>query len=159
MSGMEHRLFMESALALAKQAMAEGEVPVGAVVVKDGAILGSGRNRRERAKSPLSHAEIEAIENACKQTGDWRLTGCTLYVTLEPCLMCCGALLAARIERVVFGAYDPAAGACVSAAELWNLPHAVLPKIVGGYMEAECLSLLQGMFRERRNEKTERGQC
>ncbi len=152
MSTMEHRRFMETALALAKQAGAEGEVPVGALVVKDGVILGSGRNRREKSKSPLSHAEIEAMETACRALGDWRLTGCTLYVTLEPCAMCCGALLAARVDRVVFGAYDPAAGACVSAVAIHELPHAVLPQIIGGYMEEACRALLQEMFQKRRIE-------
>ena len=147
---MEHRRFMEAALALARQAGEQGEVPVGAVIVKDGEILGVGRNRRETKKTPLGHAEIEAIETACKALGDWRLTGCTLYVTLEPCVLCCGALLAARVERVVFGAFDPAAGACVSTVSLQELPHAQLPKLLGGYMEAECRALLQGMFRERR---------
>lgn len=151
MSAMEHRVFMEAALALAKEAGAQGEVPVGAVVVKDGKIIGSGCNCRETKKSPLGHAEIAAIEEACRAVGDWRLTGCTLYVTLEPCLMCCGALLAARIERVVFGAYDPAAGACVSTLSLGELPHAVLPKLIGGYLEAECRALLQEMFRGRRD--------
>ena len=150
MSAMEHRMFMEAALALAKEAGTEGEVPVGAVIVRDGAILGSGRNRREKRKNPLGHAEIEAIETACRALGDWRLTGCTLYVTLEPCAMCCGALLAARIDRVVFGAYDPAAGACVSAVSIEDLPHAVLPQIVGGYMEEDCRTLLQEMFRCKR---------
>lgn len=150
MSAMEHRSFMEAALALAKQAGVEGEVPVGAVVVKDGKIIGSGRNRRETKKSPLGHAEIEALENACKTLGDWRLTNCTLYVTLEPCVMCCGALLAARVDRVVFGAYDAAAGACVSAVSIESLPHAVLPKLIGGYLEEECSALLQEMFRDKR---------
>ena len=141
---------MEAALELARQAAAEGEVPVGAVVVQEDRIIGRGRNTRESAKTPFGHAEIAAIESACKTRGDWRLTGCTLYVTLEPCPMCCGALLAARIERVVFGAYDPTAGACVSRLCLSELPHAVLPQVIGGYMEAECRELMQEMFRDRR---------
>ena len=147
---MEHRTFMQAALALAKQAGEEGEVPVGAVIVKDGRIIGSGRNSRERKKTPLGHAEIAAIEAACAALGDWRLTDCTLYVTLEPCVMCCGAILAARIGQVVFGAYDPDAGACVSTVSLQSLPHAVLPKLLGGYMAKECAAPLQEMFRGRR---------
>ena len=147
---MEHRTFMQAALALAKQAGEEGEVPVGAVIVKDGRIIGSGRNSRERKKTPLGHAEIAAIEAACAALGDWRLTDCTLYVTLEPCAMCCGAILAARVGQVVFGAFDPDAGACVSTVALQDLPHAVLPKLLGGYMETECKALLQEMFRKKR---------
>ena len=150
---MEHRLFMEAALALAQQAAQEGEVPVGAVVVQNGKIIGSGRNRRETKKTVLGHAELEAIEEACRAKGDWRLTDCTLYVTLEPCVMCCGALLAARIGKVVFGAFDPAAGACVSKMRLSELPHAMMPQIIGGYMEGPCREVLQEMFRKKRTKE------
>ena len=103
---MEDQQFMDAALALAEQAAAEGEVPVGCVIVRKGQIVGRGRNRRESGKSALAHAEIEAIHDACRTLGGWRLWDCTLYVTLEPCPMCAGAIVNARIPRVVFGASD-----------------------------------------------------
>ena len=143
---MEHERFMREALDLAKQALLADEIPVGAVVVKDGKIIGRGRNRREADKNALAHAETEAIRSACQTLGDWRLTGCTLYVTLEPCLMCCGALLAARVSRVVFGAYDKDAGACVSRLQLEALPHQIAPQLIGGYLARESEALLQEMF-------------
>ena len=107
-------LFMQEALALAKEAAAAGEVPVGCVIVRKDQIVGRGRNRRETAKTALGHAEIEAIADACKNLGGWRLWECTLYVTLEPCPMCAGAIINARIPRVVFGASDDKCGACGS---------------------------------------------
>ena len=105
---------MDEALALARQAAAEGEVPVGCVIARSGEIVGRGRNRRESGRTALGHAEIEAIDQACRTLGGWRLWECTLYVTLEPCPMCAGAILNARIPRVVYGASDDKSGACGS---------------------------------------------
>lgn len=141
---------MREALALAADAADEGEVPVGAVVVKDGAVIASGRNRRELGKNALAHAEIEAIHNACTLLGGWRLSGCTLYVTLEPCPMCAGAIINARIDRVVFGAPDPKAGSCGSLTDLFSLPYNHHPALTGGVLEAECAALLQSFFRRLR---------
>lgn len=115
--------YMRQALDLASEAAAEGEVPVGAVVVKDGEVIGTGRNRREALRHALSHAEIEAIDEACRWLGGWRLSGCALYVTLEPCPMCAGAILNARIDRVVFGASDPKAGSLGSVTDLTAFPY------------------------------------
>lgn len=115
-------MWMEQALELARQALEQGEIPVGAVVVRDGVLLGQGRNRREGLQSPLGHAEIEAIEHACRGERDWRLNGATLYVTLEPCPMCAGAILQARIQRVVFGASSPDQGAAGSRLNLLDYP-------------------------------------
>ena len=117
-----NQAFMEEALALARLAAKEGEAPVGAVVVKAGRIVGRGRNRRERDKNPLGHAELEALYEASRVLGGWRLSGCELYVTLEPCPMCAGAAVNARVDRVVFGAYDPKAGSVDSVVSLFSLP-------------------------------------
>ncbi len=138
--------FMLRALELAEQAAACGEVPVGAVVVRDGKILGEGRNRREELRSALSHAEIEAISRACEAAGDWRLSGCELYVTLEPCPMCAGAILNAQIDTVVYGADDERAGCCGTAADLLKLPYYRRPQVYRGFFEAECKALLQDFF-------------
>ena len=119
---MEDERFMREALALAQAAADEGEVPVGCVVVRGDEIVGRGRNRREGAKSALAHAEIEAIAEACRTLGGWRLWQCTLYVTLEPCPMCAGAIINARIPRVVYGAKEPVNGCCGSAIDLFLLP-------------------------------------
>lgn len=113
---------MELALELARQALDLGEIPVGAVVIRDGVLLGQGRNRREGLQSPLGHAEIEAIEQACRAQRDWRLSGATLYVTLEPCPMCAGAILQSRIQRVVYGAASPDQGAAGSRLNLLDYP-------------------------------------
>ncbi len=141
---------MEEALSLAAQAAAAGEIPVGAVVVENGKIIGRGRNRREEQEDVAAHAEIEAIRDAAKRKGDWRLNGCELYVTLEPCAMCCGAILHARLDRVVFGAYDAIAGAVVSKATLLDGTLAPAPQVVGGLCAAESERLLQNFFAERR---------
>ena len=130
--------YMRLALALAAEAAAEGEVPVGAVIVRDGAVVGTGRNRRETARSALAHAEIEAIADACRRLGGWRLFGSTLYVTLEPCPMCAGAIINARIDRVVYGARDSKAGSCGSVTDLFVLPYNHKPAAEGGLLEGEC---------------------
>lgn len=142
--------FMLEALRLADEAAEEGEVPVGAVVVLHGEIIGSGRNRREDEKNALCHAEIEAINEACKALGSWRLTDCELYVTLEPCPMCAGAAINSRISRVIFGAEDEKAGSCGSVTDLFKLPYNHSPKIFRGYMEEECSAVLREFFRKLR---------
>ncbi len=143
--------YMEKALCLAREAAAEGEVPVGAVIVRNGEIIATGRNRRERGRNALYHAEIEAIDNACKRLGGWRLPGCELYVTLEPCPMCAGAVINSRIERVYFGAYDKKAGSVRSLVSLFDLPYNHKPEVVGGIMEEDCAEVLSQFFRSLRS--------
>ena len=142
--------YMREALALANEAAAEGEVPVGAVVVRDGVIVGRGRNRREVGKNALAHAELEAIDHACRTLGGWRLFGCELYVTLEPCPMCAGAIINARIDRVYYGAADGKAGSCGSLVNLFDLPYNHRPETVGGVLEEECGTLLRAFFADLR---------
>ena len=142
--------FMEEAFGLAKEAFDAGEVPVGAVVVKNGAVVGCGRNRREEDKSVLGHAEIEAMNAAAKTLGTWRLDGCTLYVTLEPCPMCAGAAVNAHVERIVFGAEDEVMGACGSAVNVVGLPRAFKPEIYRGLMAEACAELLREFFSDKR---------
>ena len=139
---MEDLQFMDAALALAKEAAAEGEVPVGCVIVRNGQIVGRGRNRRETAKTALGHAEIEAIADACRNLGGWRLWECTLYVTLEPCPMCAGAIINARIPRVVYGASDGKSGACGSVCDLFSMAFNHHPQVEKGIREAEAGELL-----------------
>ena len=151
----DHR-FMKEAIALAKAAGAAGDIPVGAVVVKEGKIIGRGCNRRERDKSAVAHAEILAIEEACRALGSWRLEGCELYVTLEPCPMCAGAIINSRIAKVIFGAYDPKAGSLKSVTELFSLPYNHRPEIWGGVLEEPCRALLGEFFGAlRKNEPAE----
>jgi len=145
--------FMREALKLAREAAADGEVPVGAVVVKDNTVIAVGRNRRETAKNALCHAELEAIHNACVQLGGWRLWQCELYVTLEPCPMCAGAIINARIPRVIFGASDQKAGSCGSVVNLFELPFNHKPELVGGVLADECAALLTEFFRKLRDKK------
>lgn len=142
--------FMQVALKFARESAAEGEVPVGAVVVRDGQIIGTGRNRRESNKNALAHAEIEAIDNACRLLGGWQLVNCTLYVTLEPCPMCAGAIINSRIPRVVQGALNPKAGSCGSIVNLFELPYNHHPEIVTGVCGKECSMLLKEFFRSLR---------
>ena len=143
-------LYMQKAIEQAEIAACEGEVPVGAVIVKDGQIISYGRNRREIGKNALYHAETEAIDNACKALGGWRLIGCTLYVTLEPCPMCAGAIINSRIERVVFGAYDKKAGSLGSVVNLFELPYNHKPELSGGVCQEECGKLLTSFFEKLR---------
>ncbi len=149
---MDEQMMLE-ALALAKEAAAEGEVPVGCVITLDGKIVGRGRNRRETGKNALAHAEIEAIHDACKTLGGWRLWRCTLYVTLEPCPMCAGAIINARIPRVVYGGKDVRFGACGSVMDLFAMPFNHRPEVETGLMEGECLALLQDFFQKLRNKR------
>ena len=141
---------MEEALSLAKEAAAEGEVPVGCVVVRGDEIVGRGRNRRENIKNALAHAEIEAISDACKNLGGWRLWECTLYVTLEPCPMCAGAIVNARIPRVVYGAGDAKCGACGSVCDIFSMDFNHHPAVEKGLMEAESSELLTAFFKDLR---------
>ena len=147
---MEDVFYMDEALALAREAMAEGEVPVGCVIVRKGEIVGRGRNRRETDKTALGHAEIEAIAQACKNLGGWRLWECTLYVTLEPCPMCAGAIINARIPRVVFGASDEKCGACGSVCDLFSMNFNHKPQVDRGIRETEAKELLTAFFRDLR---------
>ena len=145
--------FMQLALQLAQEAAAEGEVPVGCVVVKDGQVVGTGRNRRETGRSALAHAEIEAIANACKTLGGWRLWQCTLYVTLEPCPMCAGAIVNARIPRVVFGAKDAKCGACGSVCDIFQMDFNHHPQVEKGVLEEQCGEILKDFFKKLRQKK------
>ena len=138
---------MREALLLAREAAADGEVPVGCVITLEDRIVGRGRNRREKGKTALAHAELEAIGEACRTLGGWRLWQCTLYVTLEPCPMCAGAILNAHLPRVVFGAKDPKSGAAGSLVDLLHLPGCFQPEVSGGILEAECSQALRDFFR------------
>lgn len=151
---MTDEAYMQLALQLADEAAAEGEVPVGAVVVRDGKVVGTGRNRREKDKNALAHAELEAIDEACRTVGGWRLFGATLYVTLEPCPMCAGAIINARIDRVCYGAGDPKAGSCGSLTDLFSLPYNHRPVCEGGLLQEECAAKLTDFFRSLRRPKT-----
>ena len=150
---MTDEAYMRQALALAKQAADEGEVPVGCVITLGDRIVGTGRNRRETGKSALAHAELEAISAACETLGGWRLWQCTLYVTLEPCPMCAGAIINARIPRVVYGAKDAKAGSCESVIRLFDLPYNHKPEVVSGVLEDRCAEQLSSFFRSLRQRK------
>ncbi len=151
---MPHEAYMREALALAEEAARDGEVPVGCVIVCGGRIVGRGRNRREKTKSALSHAETEAIAQANETLGDWRLDGCTLYVTLEPCPMCAGAILNARIPRVYYGARDESFGACGGVFNLFMEAFPNPPALVGGVLSKECGEVLRRFFGTLRGSKT-----
>ncbi|MBR0348214.1 MAG: tRNA adenosine(34) deaminase TadA [Clostridia bacterium] len=150
---MNDSFFMNEALKLAREAADEGEVPVGAVVVLGDEIVGRGRNRREKGKNALAHAELEAIDEACKKLGGWRLWQCDMYVTLEPCPMCTGAIINSRIKRLVYGASDYKAGSCGSVVNLFDLPYNHKPEMVSGFMQEECAEILTEFFKQLRNKK------
>lgn len=144
--------FMKSAIREAEKAEKIDEIPVGAVIVKDGKVVARGHNKRETKQDALMHAEIGAISKACRKLGSWRLDGCDIYITLEPCPMCAGAIIQARIENVYFGAYDPKAGCLGSVCDLSGiLPHKI--KYQGGIMQAECEELLKSFFRNLRKKE------
>ncbi len=143
---MEDTELMQAALAAARQAAREGEAPVGAVVAKDGEIVAMAHNRRENDKSAVAHAELLAIDAACKKLGGWRLWQCELFVTLEPCPMCAGAIINSRLKRVVYGAKDPKAGCCGSVTDLFGLPFNHRPVVQGGLLEGECAAELRKFF-------------
>lgn len=149
---MTDEAYMQIALELARQAYEINEVPVGAIVVKKstGKIIGKGYNRREIDKNPLAHAEIAAIKQAAETLGGWRLLDCDIYVTLEPCPMCCGAIINSRIERVIFGAFDSKSGSVESIINMFDLPFYHKPKIVSGIMQKECSEILSDFFTELR---------
>ncbi len=144
---MDKTEFMRLALDAAKESAAEGEVPVGAVVVRNGEVVAVGRNRRESVKDALSHAEIEAIRTACAVLGGWRLWECEMYVTLEPCPMCAGAILNARIRKVTFGAYDQKNGAVSSVMQMYDYPFTHKPAVEGGVLADECAGVLSDFFK------------
>ncbi|HVE84896.1 MAG TPA: tRNA adenosine(34) deaminase TadA [Myxococcales bacterium] len=151
---MDDRQVMERALKLAREAASLGEVPVGAVAVKDGAVVGEAFNRRETDRDPLAHAELLALGQAARRLGAWRLTGVALYVTLEPCAMCAGALVQARVSRLVFGARDPKAGAVGSLYDLArDARHNHRVEVTAGVMEEECGALLRDFFRALREKR------
>ena len=147
---MNHETYMRRAFALAAQAAADGDVPVGCVIVKDGQIIGRGRNRREERGDATAHAELEAIRDACGRLGSWRLHDCTLYVTLEPCPMCAGGIINSRIHTVRYGAKDDKAGACGSVLNLFEERFNHHPRIYRGPMEKECEAQLQEFFQNLR---------
>ena len=147
---MTHEDYMNQALTLAREAAAHGEVPVGCVIVRDGNIIGRGRNRREEKQAVSSHAEMEAMAQANEVLGSWRLEDCDLYVTLEPCPMCAGAILNARVRRVFYGARDRVMGACGGVLNLFmeDFPHH--PQLVGGILAEDCQTVLSAFFKELR---------
>ena len=147
---MDDRAWMRLALEEAKAAAALGEVPVGALVVRSGELIAKAHNRRKTGKSALAHAECLAIDEACKTLGGWRLHECELYVTLEPCPMCAGAIINSRLLRVVYGARDPKAGCCGSVTDLFALPFNHRPEAVGGVLEEECAGALRAFFQAKR---------
>lgn len=149
---MEHEFFMQEALALAREAAAHGEVPVGCVIVRDGRIVGRGRNQREEKQSAASHAEMEALAQANAALHSWRLDDCDLYVTLEPCPMCAGAILNARVRRVYYGARDEVMGACGGVLNLYMEGFPRPPQLVGGVCGDECRAVLKTFFRDLRAE-------
>ena len=146
--------YMQLAIAEAQAAAQAGEVPVGAVLVQGDRVIARSHNLRETDKNALAHAELLAIDEGCRVLGGWRLTGCTLYVTLEPCPMCAGAIINSRVSRVVYGASDPKAGCCGSVANLFDMPFNHRPAITAGVLKEECAGLLSSFFSQRRLSKT-----
>lgn len=148
---MDREAYMEKAIELAREAYEAGEIPVGCVIVDgEGKVIGSGRNRREESHDATTHAELEAIREACESIGDWRLNDCTLYVTLEPCPMCAGGIINSRIPTVVFGAKDENTGSCGSVINLFEERYGHKPAIFGGVKARESAELLQSFFKNRR---------
>ncbi len=147
---MDHEAYMSQALELAREAASGGDVPVGCVIVRDGEVIGRGRNRREEAGDATAHAEVEAIRDACARLGSWRLHRCVLYVTLEPCPMCAGAIVNARVEEVRYGVKDEKAGCCGSVLNLFEERFNHRPRIYQGPLERECEAVLQEFFQKLR---------
>ena len=148
---MDFEPYMREALALAREAYDAGEVPVGCVIAgPDGTIVGRGRNRRQESRDATAHAEIEAIRQACAALGDWRLEGCSLFVTLEPCPMCTGAIINSRVPVVVYGAREALSGSCGSVIDLFMERYGHHPSVGGGVLAEDCAALLRDFFRERR---------
>ena len=149
---MDYAIYMRRALDLARQAAAEGEVPVGCVIVDgEGTVLAEGRNRREATRSVTGHAELEALDAACRARGDWRLDDCTLFVTLEPCPMCAGAMISARLGSLVYGAREPQFGSAASILNLFEERYPAHTAIYGGVLAEESKVLLRAFFKEKRN--------
>lgn len=151
---MDHEMYMKEAYRLAKKAYRQEETPIGCVIVRDDRIIGKGYNRRNKKKNSLAHAEIMAISQACRKVGDWRLEDCTMYVTLEPCPMCAGAIVQARMSLVVIGARNPkagCAGSVINILDMEGLNHRV--ELVEGVMREECEQLMTGFFKELRDKK------
>ena len=142
--------FMDKALALAREALEDGEVPVGCVIVRDGRVIGRGRNRREESGDATAHAEVEAIRQACAALGNWRLEKCSIYVTLEPCPMCTGAIINSRIPTVVFGAREALSGSCGSVIDLFSENYGHRHAVFGGVLAEDCAALLRDFFRGKR---------
>ncbi len=148
---MDREKYMTMALDLAREAAAVGELPVGCIIAdKNGKIIGRGRNTRQESRSALGHAELTAIDEACRNLGDWRLEGCTIFITLEPCPMCAGAIINARIPIVVFGAREENFGSCGSVIDLFSERYGHSPAVYGGILEADCAGLLRDFFRAKR---------
>ena len=148
---MDHEEYMKIALALACEAAEDGEAPVGCVIIDpDGDVIGRGRNRREREKLATAHAELEAISEACAARGDWRLSGCSLYVTLEPCPMCAGAIIMSRIDRVFYGTRDALTGSCGSVINLFMEPYGHHVQVTGGVLAGDCSAMLTDFFKKLR---------
>lgn len=147
---MDHQDYMRRALELARQAREQGDVPVGCVIVRDGEIIGEGRNRREEHGDATAHAEMEAIRDACQRTGSWRLHGCTMYVTLEPCPMCAGGIINARVDEVRYGAREEKMGCCGSVLNLFEERFNHKPRLYKGPLAEECEEVLQDFFRQLR---------
>ena len=143
---MDHEAYMRRALELAAQAAEQGDVPVGCVIVRDGEIVGEGRNRREENGDATAHAELEAIRDACRRLGSWRLHRCTMYVTLEPCPMCAGGIINSRIDEIHYGVRDEKTGCCCSVLDLFSEPFNHRPRVYRGPLEEECRALLQNFF-------------
>lgn len=150
---MDDKFYMKEAIKRAKAAYKDLETPIGAVIVKDGKVISTGRNFREKRKNALCHAEIVAINRACKKLGSWRLVDCDLYVTLEPCAMCAGAIINARIKRVIYGASDGKAGSFGSLVNLAEFPYNHKPQIISGVLQEECAALLSNFFKDLREMK------